>query len=187
MPLDVSSAFALTMFSWFCLNAAEFNARRCSVKFTSEEDVITSVNYFVVGRGREEVGDVRAKNTNPLSGKHFHKKFTACFADQREQNEIIVEGERGDPKCIRRRNFASLLITANFRLHRGRRTKCNCPSCQSTISAWGGRQINGFFSRHGRCQWELNPKISYPLVEDNLIMPSINFGDLSPRRTDLNK
>lgn len=51
--------------------------------------MITPVNYFVV-----EEGDVRAKNTNPLTGEHFHKKFTACFADQRERNEIILGGRK---------------------------------------------------------------------------------------------
>lgn len=72
---------------WTRLNVRRW--RRCSAKFTGEEDVITPVNYFVV-----EEGDVRAKNTNPLTGEHFHKKFTACFADQRERNEIILERER---------------------------------------------------------------------------------------------
>lgn len=43
------------------LSVDERKTRRCPARFTGEEDVITSVNYFVVG-------DTREKNTNPLGG-----------------------------------------------------------------------------------------------------------------------
>jgi len=56
------------------------NARRDLLAFTGEEDMITSVNYFVVGDTCEKQISAR-----------FHKKFTAYFTVQRERNEIIAE------------------------------------------------------------------------------------------------
>lgn len=57
--------------------------RQCPARFTGEEDVITSVNYFVVGDTREKHKSARAER--------FHKKFTAYFTVQRERNEIMAE------------------------------------------------------------------------------------------------
>lgn len=106
---------------------------RCPERFTGEEDMITSVNYFVVG-------DTREKTQIRFGGSTSMKNSPACFADQRERNEIIAEWDE-NPKCLRRCNFASPLINANFRLHRDGRIKCNCSLCQSTISARGGWQM----------------------------------------------
>lgn len=111
------------------------------MKFTGEEDVITPVNYFVVEEEGEK--EMYARKTQIRSRESISMKNSPLVSRIRgsEMRSLWRKKERGDPKCIRRRNSASLLITANFRLHRGRRTKCNCPLCQSTISARDGRQM----------------------------------------------
>lgn len=156
---------------------AKCKARRCSVKFTGEEDVIKSVNYFVVGNKGEE--GMYARKTQIRSRESISIKNSPLVSQIRGRKMRSSwrgrERERGDPKCIRRRNSASLLITANFRLHRGRRTKCNCPLCQSTISARGGRQMASLVGTRLRAK----PEDTSSVRKENFIISSINFEDLS--------